>query len=286
MAQFVLSAFADEAVPSLDGQLEALKRHGIRFVELRNINGKGLLAFSKEELHEFSRRLRENGISLSAVGSPIGKIAIDAPMEPHLEDMKRYAEAAHILGTERIRMFSFFLPPHSHRQYRGEVLRRMNLLLDTADSEGVACYHENEKDIYGDRAEYVLDLHRQLGHRLHGVFDPANYIQCGERPMKIYGELAPYIDYLHLKDALLADGAVVPAGKGEGQLAELLDAFAAKEGPRFLTIEPHLSVFEGLSSLQPDELTHHYQYASAADAFAAGVSAVKELLEKGGHSYE
>ena len=40
MAKFILSAFADEAAESLDGQIEALLSNGIYQIEPRNIDKK------------------------------------------------------------------------------------------------------------------------------------------------------------------------------------------------------------------------------------------------------
>ena len=39
MAQFLLSAFADEVSPDLEKQIDALKRNGIGYLEPRNISG-------------------------------------------------------------------------------------------------------------------------------------------------------------------------------------------------------------------------------------------------------
>ena len=58
-----------------------------------------------------------------------------------------------------------------------------------------------------------------------------------------YLKLFPYIDNMHIKDALLNDGAVVPAGSGDSNMAVLLKKFSKADGKRFLSVEPHLSVF-------------------------------------------
>ena len=39
MAQFIISAFADEASDLLDGQIAALKRNGLCLIEPRSVNG-------------------------------------------------------------------------------------------------------------------------------------------------------------------------------------------------------------------------------------------------------
>ena len=39
MAQFLISAFADEVSPDLEAQIAALERNGIGYLEPRNIDG-------------------------------------------------------------------------------------------------------------------------------------------------------------------------------------------------------------------------------------------------------
>lgn len=114
----------------------------------------------------------------------------------------------------------------------------------------VLCCHENEKGIYGDTAERCLDLYQHFEGRLAGVFDPANFIQCGVHPLEAYEMLEPYILYMHVKDAKMADGSVTPAGAGDGQVGEILRRFQKMDGKRFLSLEPHLKVFAGLSALE------------------------------------
>ena len=74
MANFIISAFADEAAKDLEGQIKALKRNGLRYIEPRNING-AILKKSETELTEIAEQLRENGISVPSLGSPIGNTA-------------------------------------------------------------------------------------------------------------------------------------------------------------------------------------------------------------------
>ena len=80
---------------------------------------------------------------------------------------------------------------------------------------------------------------------------------------------------MHIKDAF-ADGKVVPAGKGIGNIPWLLERYSGK----VLTLEPHLSVFKGLEALEAGEKTiiDEYKYPSARDAFDAAVVALKEII--------
>lgn len=89
MAKFIISAFADEAGDSLAEQIDALKSNGIDYIEPRNIDGKGILKLTKEELLHIRSELDKNGIRVGSLGSPVGKYPIDEPFEVHLEDFKK-----------------------------------------------------------------------------------------------------------------------------------------------------------------------------------------------------
>ncbi len=284
--KFVLSAFSDEASPDFVKQLEALKRNQISNLEIRGVNGKSIHQQTNEELAVVKKQMEEYGVGLSAIGSAIGKISIEDDFAPHVEDFKRVMEIAHILGTDNIRMFSFFLPKGKDpKNYRNEVLERLNTLLELSEKEGLYCCHENEKEIYGDTKERCLDLFSVFGGRLHGIFDPANFIQCGEDPASIIDELLPHMHYMHIKDAKKASGAVVPCGYGDGSIPLLLQKFNQDEGECFLTVEPHLTVFDGLSGLQDEELKHEFTYPSGDAAFDAACQAVRDILKNGNFNF-
>lgn len=286
MKKFVISAFADEAAESLDGQIEALKRNGLKHIEIRNISGKCVIDCSDEELAFINDKLALNGITVSAIGSPIGKCDILNPFEKELLRFKKAVNAAKKLSTSRIRMFSFFVPKGENADnYTSEVVKRLEVFTDIAEAYGVSCYHENEKEIYGDKASRVLKLFNS-NNKLKGIFDPANYIQCGENPIEIADSLMPYTDYMHIKDAFIKDGSVCPCNKGDGNIPKLIELFGKKGNGLLLTVEPHLAVFSGLRSLQSEEVKHSFTYSSAAEAFDTAVSALKKILEEKGYSYE
>ncbi len=281
MADFILSAFADESAEDLKGQIDSLKRNSIQHIEIRNVEGKAIVDFSDEELYEVKKQLDKNNIKVSAIASPIGKYQITEAFEPHIEMFKRTIKAAQILETKRIRMFSFFIPSDKNaNNYTDEVIKRLEILIKLSNEAGVYCYHENEKEIYGDIKDRVLYLHKTLGEDFKGIFDPANYIQCSQNPTEIFDELSPYIDYMHIKDALLEDGSVVPAGDGDANMANLINKFNKSNITQLLT------VFKGLENLQDSGVKHKYTYNSQGEAFDTAVNALKKILDNGGYSYE
>lgn len=287
MANFILSAFADEASPVISAQIEACKANAITHIELRAVGeGQSINDMRPAEARELRAQLDDGGIGVSAIGSGYGKIEITDPFEPHFEAFKNTVEVACILGTKNIRLFSFyFTKGEKYEEYRDEVMRRVSSFCDYAAPFGIRCCHENECGIYGDIPERVLDLHQTIGSKLGGIFDPANYIHCGAQILPAYEQLETFIDYLHVKDARFSDGVVTPVGEGDADFVELLRRFNRKEGDRFLTLEPHLKVFAGLDRLEAHggstALTSGitaYTYNSNEEAFHAAADALHRAI--------
>ncbi len=271
-------AFADEASPNIDEQLEALKQNGLQGLEIRNANGINVADITEERAREIKRKTDEADLEIWSVGSPIGKIELKNA-DIHAEKFKRLLKTAKILGARNIRLFSYYLPSENYERYAEEVILRLKELVKLAEGENLTLCHENEKGIFGDTPERCLLIHKEIP-EIKAIFDPANYIQCGVDTLKAWEIIKPYVKYLHIKDAL-PDGRVVPAGKGAGSLKYILDDFK-RMGGDCVTLEPHLTVFDGLSSLEREEnrscVGEIYSYPSATDAFKAASDALKELL--------
>ena len=280
MAKFILSAFADESSPVLDEQIKALQEEGVSLIELRGVDGKNVSALTIDEAKAVKAKLDAAGIRLSALGSPYGKASLGVAFDEHLALFKHGLALCRVLDTKRIRMFSFHPAEGvSPEDSRDEVLRRLQIMLDLAEEAGVQLVHENEKGIYGDITERNADLLDVFGDRLGFAFDPANFIQCGVNTLEAYERLHDRITYMHIKDALTADGAVVSAGNGDGNVAEILRRLnAEREDEVILTVEPHLTVFKGLEGLQDEALKHHESYPDSRTAFRAAVSALKNII--------
>jgi len=268
---FVLSGFADEISPELHVQLDVLNRLGINYLELRGVWGKNVLALSDEEVRTIKGELDRRGIKVSAIGSPIGKIRIDDPFEPHLQAFQRALELAERLQCRYIRLFSFFVPEGRADAYRPQVMERLGALVRAAEGHPVTLLHENERHIYGDIPRRCLDIHQTFP-QVRMTFDPANFILCGVRPFSEgYELLKDYIEYVHVKDGLMAEGRVVPAGQGDGQWRELLGALKARGFDGFLSLEPHLASAGAFSGFSGPEL-----FEVAAKALRALLAELEE----------
>lgn len=283
MAKFLLSAFADEAGDSLAEQIEALKANGIDYIEPRNINGKGILKHTKEELLAVRAELDKNGIKVGSLGSPIGKYPIDEPFDVHLKDFEIALDACDILGTRNMRMFSFFIPEKKYAEYRDEVLKRLNVMTKMANERGIRLCHENESKIYGEYPEEVADLMENVS-GLYGIFDAANYRMGGANIMNGIGATLKNFAYMHIKDAIFETKTIVPAGEGEGKIADIIDVingFTDKEV--YLTVEPHLHAFTAYKDIDERELKGKYQFKNNRESFDFAVNSLKKLLIDNGY---
>lgn len=276
MKKTVISAFADEAGTDIEKQVKAMLDNGITGLEIRGVNGKNISELTDNEAKKIGTKLYENGLFTYSIGSPIGKISLDDSFEDHIEKFKRCLEMANILGAKNIRIFSFYVPKDKACDYKNEVIERLGRLCDIAENSGVDVCHENEKGIYGDNAERCLEI-LTAEKRLKGIFDPANFIQCGQDTLIAWDMLKKRIKYLHIKDAM-PNGKVVPAGEGCGNLEEIIKNYIALGGEN-LTLEPHLAVFDGYSELEK-ECREDFVYSSSEEAFKVAADALKKILNE------
>ena len=215
---------------------------------------------------------------MPSLGSPIGKFKIDDDFEIHLEDFRRALRACKILGTKRMRIFSFFVPQDRLAECRDEVIRRMKVLLEMAKAEGITLCHENESKIYGQNPAEVRDLLTTLP-ELRGIFDAANFVREGQDPIEGIEATLPSLEYLHIKDARFADRAIVPCGMGDGQYPEVLRRVdELTDGVVILTLEPHLHIFQAYQKIDSHKLTTGIEFDNSDDAFDCAAAKLKETL--------
>ena len=279
MEHIILSGFSDEIAPELDLQLAAIREWGLSHIELRAADGVNVSDFSTEKGKEVKNKLAGAGVSVSSIGSPIGKIGIEEDFAPHLEKLKRTLEIQKELGAPYLRMFSFYIPQgRAPEDFREEVLDRMGRMAEEAAAWDSVLLHENEKGIYGDSAPRCKELLEAFyGPHFKAVFDFANFVQVGQQTLPAYELLKPYVEYVHVKDAQWGTGAVVPAGQGDGHVKDILTDLIGGGWKGFLSLEPHLTDFAGLAALEQNP----QKRGSALDgksAWKLALDSLKEIL--------
>ena len=271
--KYTIAGFTDEAGQSVEEQIKACHDNKIGYIEMRNINGKNLTDVTLAEAKEIKKALDGAGVKVSAAGSPFGKTDIGDDFAPTLESFKHYVEKMHVLETGLLRFFSFYGTLDNPSAHIDEVVSRIGMMMDAAP--GIVFCHENERGIFGNVPERCKELYDAFGGRLKLVFDPANFIVDKVDVLGAYAMLEDYIEYFHIKDAYLASGEIVPAGRGDGQVGEVLARFAKKGKDVFLSVEPHLTINDKGESMA---VKTSFIYDTKPEAFAAACAALADTL--------
>ncbi len=283
-----ISGFADEISSDFTKQMETVTALGMHYISLRSADGKGIAEYTVDEVREnLMPRLAQYGVKVSSIGSPIGKVGVEDEegFEKQLVDLERLCEIAKMLDCRYIRMFSFFIPEGKNADdYRDVVIEKLRRFDAIAEKHGIVLLHENEKDIYGDTAARCKIIFDALASpHFRAAFDFANFVQCGEDTEKCWELLRPYIEYIHIKDAVSDDKENVLCGTGEGKIKQLLTRAIRDEGYEgFLTLEPHLVLFDALQSLETEDAKNVIKENKAkdgAEGYTMQYNALKEILD-------
>jgi sugar phosphate isomerase/epimerase len=266
-AVWPLSGFGDEIDPDPAVQAAVLLALGASHIEVRSAWGTNVSELEEKQVAALKDILDEKGLKVSAVASPIGKVDVSLPVEHELDRLRQIISVAKGLGTKYVRVFSFYrAEDRSAEDIRDDVMVRMGALAALAEDAGVVLLHENEKGIFGDTPERVLDIMTTVDSpALRIAWDNANFVQVGVKPYTDgYAMLRPYLEYFQIKDALSSTGEVVPAGEGDGELDATIAALKADGFSGFASLEPHLASAHELGGFSGP-----VAFGTAARAFAA-----------------
>jgi len=275
-----LSAFADEVTDDFLGQVKYLAKEHVGYIEPRFINKKNIMDLNKRQLNEAKKMIKNHGLKVSAIGSPIGKVRLDEPFEPHLDRFKHAVDLALLFETPYIRMFSYYAPEGQNiDDYRDQVMDRMAAKLEVLKDVDVTMVHENEAKIYGHTAEHCVDIVETINSpKLRLAYDPANFVwaeKITNNVERCWPLLKPYVVHVHIKDWKLGakDVGSIP-GEGDGQIKELLAELAAMAYDGCLTMEPHL------------QAGGQFGGSTGPELFSKAIAAVRELAAEVGLACE
>jgi sugar phosphate isomerase/epimerase len=277
---FTLSAFADEISPDPQQQVDVLIKCGVRYIELRSILKTNVLDLTDLQVQELRSLLEGNGFRLSAIGSPVGKVPIDQPFEPHLKRFQRAIELCKAFGTPNIRIFSYYPPEGGdwnkmNGALQKEVFDRLAEQTRRAEKAGVRLFHENEHRIYGDSPKRVAELFAAVDSpAFRAAYDPANYVFCGYDPWRGWELTRDVTAHLHIKDWVAGAQHGSLAGEGQGRLPEVIADAVTRGYDGFATMEPHLLGGGPTGGVTGPEL------------FPEAVAAFKTILDRAGATYQ
>lgn len=283
-----ISGFTDEMTSGLEQQLRQAKMAGLSYLAVRNIDGRNICSYTPKEVEKVVLPLLgKYEMKVSSIGSPLGKIPVeDKPeFERQMIQAENAAHMAEILGCSYVRIFSFYIPDGDrHSKWSECAADKVGRLTEVFGKHGITALHENEKEIYGDTKEHCLELFEKVNSPfLKAAFDFANFVQCKEEPLKAYEVLKPYVAYFHIKDALSENGSTVVCGHGDGCIETILDRAFGDGYDGFLTLEPHLTRFEGLEQLERravQEMIRENMAENGTEAFSMQYHALNRILER------
>lgn len=260
-----ITAFADEIAPDLETQLRVLKENHVAGLDLRSVEGKNVLTLSDAEVDEVGVRVKEAGLFVQCVGSPVNKVQLSPQSE--LEERKkleRAIEVAHRLGIRRIRIFT---PECDNGDL---VMMWMEAQLAMAEKADVLLLVENDAKFWSAYPQHAKRLFRELaGSHLMAAFDFANAHLLGTSIEDWFPWIVPYLDTLHIKDA--KDGKVVPAGEGDAGILITLRSLWKDNWSGPLTLEPHLAAAGAFGGFSGEQL-----FVEAANALKSVLGSLED----------
>lgn len=264
---FKLGIISDEISSDLDRACTLTREWGMEHIELRTIWDKNILALSPKEFDRVGRIVDRHGLKVTAIASPIFKSPRDGvarevagdfqlrgyeSFEGQLELIQRAAGIAKSLGTDRIRIFTFWREPWSDALVE-EVAGRLIQAAALARELGVVLAVENEPVCVVGTGRELGDLFRvidgtaepELRDRIGMLWDPGNASHGGEETPYPdgYAALNPSrIIHLHLKDSAAdTEGrrSSAPLGHGTIDYVSQLRRIRADGYRGALVLEPH-----------------------------------------------
>lgn len=254
--RYTIAFVNDELKASLTETTAFAKANGVSAVEVRSIDGRNFLDLLPAEQKEVASRLRDAGLTVVGLASPLLKWAAKGHAVGNkgdqfgfdigarsLGDIARLAaEAAHTLGTRNVRIFSYLT--HEGFQLR-DLAPAIEELLRIAERDDLVLHVENEPVCNIRDERDLLALMQTFPHpRLRALLDIGNIYGAGVQPkVERLAALMPFVDHMHFKDAAFAGGRrTVALGEGEIPYTTFMPAcFAAAEGrPLTLSVETHV----------------------------------------------
>lgn len=218
----LLSGFADESAAdkSAAAQFTAFAALGLRYYSIRFIdvgNGiKNVMMLTDAEVAKVSRLQADYGLSVSSIGSPIGKVKLQdvddgtanafKPFDQYLrDDVATACDRAESLGSKLIRGFSFYHPkgtdPWGHID---QVADQLGQVAEACDARGLTFGLEVEANLVGQTGQLLAAITDKVNHpAMVSIFDGANIVTQGFTPDQTYEQylaMKPALGWLHIKD--------------------------------------------------------------------------------------
>lgn len=250
----LLAGIGDEAAVSLPDQIDAITRLNWPGIELRTVDGVALADLDSARFLRLRTAIEAAGLRVVCLASRIGNWSrpITAPPEEDLRELDVLAQRCAALSTRFIRIMSYIDDGLAEPEWQARVLDRIALLSDRAAVHGVVLLHENCSGWAGSDPERMLRLVDAGGPCLRLLFDTGNGIDHGYDAYAVLEQTLPYVEHVHIKDAVGTPGHAqyVLPGCGDARVRDCLRLLFDHGYPGALSLEPHLATrpHEGIAA--------------------------------------
>ncbi|WP_325175852.1 TIM barrel protein [Paenibacillus profundus] len=267
-----LGILTDEVSTHMDEALAWIASKGFARVELRTVDGKNVMEVPLDQLEELAAQISRLGLTVSCLASPVFKCALspsrqvaagdtfgqaEEGVEAHFSKLDQAFRLAKVLGTNRIRIFSFWREDNPE-DYFDEIVRHLKRAAERAAQAGMLLLLENEPACNGGFAAEVAAYARAVDSAgLKVLWDPGNEAYGGREAFPAgYGHVRDVLAHVHLKDAvhINGQGVCVPIGQGNVDYVQQLQALRRDGYEGDFTMEPHV-VPEGGTAADGVELS-------------------------------
>ena len=251
-----LSGIADEASQNLETQIEVTKKLGWNAIESRFIDGKNIHDISDEAFERVCEALDGSGVYINAFGSAIANWGKDVRDEFSITEaeINRAIPRMKRLGAKYVRIMSYKVLDGDDQMVK-ERIRRLGLILEAFQAEGITVLHENCMNYGGMSSQHTLELIESLpGLKL--VYDTGNPVFTRDHskeekpwqdPWEFYQNVKKHIAYVHIKDCIepsentKGKEVYTYPGEGEGQITKIMTDLMQDGFDGGISIEPHLA---------------------------------------------
>jgi sugar phosphate isomerase/epimerase len=256
-----LGVITDEVSPDLGETLKTFyPKYGLGWAEIRNlqIGGKNKYVYksaTKDEIKDIRKQLDDAGIKLSMLDTGFYKIALPGTNPLHegaselnpsegefarqMDELKRAADAAHTLGTKKVRIFTFLRVPDPDSIF-DRIVDELHKAITVAKQQDVVLVVENEHSCNTATGTETAKLFNAVKDRtLMHNWDPGNCFEAGEEPFPKGWNMLDHerIIHIHLKDA--AGKEWKPIGAGEIDFIGQFKALKDMQFNQTMSLETH-----------------------------------------------
>lgn len=251
----------DEAATLIDGQIQATRELGWKFIELRGVTVPGFPQANFHDLPDAAfdlavAKLEAAGLDVYCFGSTVMNWAkkVSDPFELTLAEVQRALPRLQRLGTRYIRIMSF-KPEEDSWKIPAEVFHRVREVTKRLLDAGIQPVHENCMNHGGMSWQHARDLLDKCP-GLQWAFDTANPVFNPDRarpkpwpkqdPWEFWTNIRDCVAHIHIKDAVWNparnDADYCWPGEGRGRVRDILQDACARGYDGGVSIEPHMVV--------------------------------------------